>query len=327
MFYNHTMLMMAAKQAVIISLRHIIYAIAAEPESVLSFPKWISLLPHESLLLPTEVEIDCTGYNKLFPLPTKDFQELYDAHIQAKPFLPFMASSYKNNNGWYGKDYNLCTWALQVANACRLLTIAKDDLKINHIKCAGPIPYPDFESQCLLLQGELGDFNDQPYWRADLFLESMSNDGCIIQTHTKQRLEPKQILRSELLTLLVLLEYTNIYALEQNTSATHLPVFLLSFTPTQVRVLEACVDSPNRITISIRLILDEVPIEAEQNKMLQTLICWAMYKKIPPRSASNTANPSAVISHDTTNDGNDGNDGVITGNTSFTEDSEEQKAL
>lgn len=86
--------------------------------------------------------------------------------------------------------------------------------------------YYEFESQNLLRVGERGRCDPpSPRWYAVSFSESTSGrHGSILVTYAEDHiepeyLEPKHILRSELLTLLVLLDCAGISALKKRASA------------------------------------------------------------------------------------------------------------
>ncbi|KAI0854471.1 hypothetical protein F4860DRAFT_155581 [Xylaria cubensis] len=170
---------------------------------------------------------------------------------------------------------NLLTdWAHLVTNTCSRFTKAKRNFRINdkEIKCASlDTAHPIYESQALLRQGE-------GWWYATafLFLASPRRDGCIIRSYEERPVTCSQILRCELLTLLSLLEIAGIRALQHNSTARNQPVFLLCFTQYQARVLEAHFKEYDKISVSIRQVLNKVPTEKERDQAFEKVIRWSM---------------------------------------------------
>ncbi|TRX97874.1 hypothetical protein FHL15_001084 [Xylaria flabelliformis] len=93
-------------------------------------------------------------------------------------------------------------------------------------------------------------------------------------------------LRSEMLTLLLLLEFAGIRAVCKGESCMIQTVFMQSFTYTQARVLEFHVEKPGVIAISVREVLDGVPTAAERDRKLQELVAWTMYTDSDNRCSS-----------------------------------------
>ncbi|KAI1739374.1 hypothetical protein F4680DRAFT_422580 [Xylaria scruposa] len=129
-------------------------------------------------------------------------------------------------------------------------------------------------------------------WYALGFLKFNDSNryGCIMCTiNADERLEANCILRSELIALLVLLEFTSVFTLlgvpcylplTGKLATTQPPVvFLLSFTQVEVRVLEARIEDKKMI-ITIRTVLDKVPVgDVERNNKFRELIRYAMLKE------------------------------------------------
>ncbi|KAI0109202.1 hypothetical protein GGR51DRAFT_109102 [Nemania sp. FL0031] len=288
---------------------------------------------------PTAI-FETTDHYESSPLPALTVQKLYNTW-QKNPRFATDIFEAPNCDTFYGQrigNHVFTGWARSVTDACRELGIAKDNLWMDNkerIECAHYTEYDEFESQDLLRVGELGEF-DPPSarWYAVGFSESTSGQrGCTLITHAEDRMEPedldpKHILRSELLALLVMLDCAGIHALKKRASAMSPSVFVLSFTETKVRALEARVKSPNQIAISIRTVLDQVPTgKPERDEKFWELLTWAMYTDaaVVPRPSSSMSNCSATTSNQDNTD--DEKDGVMTGNTSFTENSEKGKEL
>ncbi|KAI0467627.1 hypothetical protein F4859DRAFT_493050 [Xylaria cf. heliscus] len=279
-----------SERATILGLRWRLRAVSAIPEPVLDLSLKVTL-PGGAIAI-----FETTECHEFSPLPVLTFQKLYNAHLHITPFDKdrFVAPS---DDSFLSEDHSLTSWAEPVTNACRELTIASDDLWIRNkerIECAGYSYFPNFESQRILRVGERGIPDPQrPLWYAESFFESPSGrHGCILTTYAEEHLGPKHILRSELLALLALLEFAGICALRKGASAMSSPVFVLSFTPTQVRALEARVKSLNQIAISVRPVLDHVPTGPDRDEKFRALVTWAMYTDgaIVPRPASSMSN-------------------------------------
>ncbi|KAJ8128294.1 hypothetical protein O1611_g5340 [Lasiodiplodia mahajangana] len=312
-----------SEKAIILGLRCGLRAVSRTRENILNFPLQIPLPDRPIAILET------TGCYEFSPLPQPTFQKLYNTHLESERYTRdcFVAPS---DGGFLSEDQILTGWAEPVTDACRELTVVKDDLWMRNnerIDCAGYTLYPNFESEHLLQEGERGTSDPPcPLWYAESFFESTSGQhGCILVTYAEEHLEPKQILRSELLSLLALLEGAGLCALKEGTSAMSPSVFVLSFTPTQVRALEARVKSPDQITISIRPVLNQVPVGPERDDKFRELVAWAMYTDaaVVPRPASSMSKWSATTSNKDNTD--DEKDGVMTGNTSFTEENEKEE--
>ncbi|TRX97582.1 hypothetical protein FHL15_001337 [Xylaria flabelliformis] len=115
------------------------------------------------------------------------------------------------------------------------------------------------------------------------FLESTShNYGALITTHTKQNLGCRHVFRSELLTLLTLLEVAGERAVENGESSTSPTIFVLSFACNQARVLTANLEKPDKISIYIRQVFDQVPAKEERDKAFKDLVSWAMFVEDDP---------------------------------------------
>ncbi|KAI0551956.1 hypothetical protein F4679DRAFT_592926 [Xylaria curta] len=120
------------------------------------------------------------------------------------------------------------------------------------------------------LEGERG-----PAWRPTTFLGSTTHIfGCIMTTDTNQRLTCEQVLRSELLTLLSQLGFL-IIQLNGKSSITE-SIFLLSFTHTEVRCLEAHIEAPSKVVVSVRQVLEQYPTGPKRDGTFKTLLTWAM---------------------------------------------------
>ncbi|KAI1122736.1 hypothetical protein F5Y10DRAFT_253423 [Nemania abortiva] len=316
-----------SERAAILGIRRTVRAISRIREPILDLPLEVPLPGKPTAIFET------TDRYEFSPLPAPAFQKLYNTHLKNPRFKKdqFAAPS---RNGIINKDHVFTGWAEPVTNACHELTIAKDDLWMRNkerIECAGYTFYDKFETQGLLREGERGRRDpSHPWWYAESFFESTSGQpGCILVTYAEdhlepEHLEPKHILRSELLALLVLLDGAGICALEKRASVMSPSVFVLSFTLTKVRALEARVKSPNQIAISIRPVLDQVPTGPERDDKFRDLVTWAMYTDaaVVPRPSSSMSNCSATTSNQDNTDNE--KDGVITGNTSFTENSEKE---
>ncbi|KAJ8124872.1 hypothetical protein O1611_g8767 [Lasiodiplodia mahajangana] len=257
-----------SEEAVILGIRQLFRAIADKEKVVIDLDQEITLPSKANTILKT------SNRHEFFPLPEQTFKRLLGV-------APFKDDYFVAPSNTFSNDYIFTGWAEQVAIACRMLAIAKNNLRAHNkeqIKCASPILELSFKPQVLLSEGERAlPYPQRPSWYAELFFESKGSHGCILATHVEQRLGTKQILRSELLALLALLEIAGICALTKSLPSTSPSVFLLSFTHTQVRALEARANSPRQITISVRAILDQVPTGPERDDEFRKLVARAMY--------------------------------------------------
>ncbi|KAI0552128.1 hypothetical protein F4679DRAFT_581815 [Xylaria curta] len=118
-----------------------------------------------------------------------------------------------------------------------------------------------------------------PAWSAPAFLFSTSprRYGCIIGVWGARHITCNQILRSELLALLCLLEIAGTRALQHGMLAKHQTVFLLSFTRNRACVLEARFEAIDKISVCIRQVLDEVPAIGKRDEAFKDVISWSMF--------------------------------------------------
>lgn len=317
-----------SERAAILGIRRTFRAISGIPEPILDLPLEVPSPGKATAIFET------TDQYELSPLPALTFQKLYNTHQKTPRFAEDLFAAPNLEDHILGEDDIFIHWAQPVTHACRELALAKDDLweyNKERIECADYPTYYEFESQNLLRVGERGRCDPpSPRWYAVSFSESTSGrHGSILVTYAEDHiepeyLEPKHILRSELLTLLVLLDCAGISALKKRASAMSPSVFVLSFTLTKVRALEARIKSPNQIAISIRTVLDQFPTGPEQDDKFRELVTWAMYTDaaVMPRPSSSMSNCSATTSNQDNTD--DEKDGVMIGNTSFTENSEKE---
>ncbi|KAI0864206.1 hypothetical protein F4860DRAFT_434616 [Xylaria cubensis] len=253
---------------VLLSFSPMMRAISQEGQLFTSLPQRVDALPNQP-----KIRIETTTNYAFSPLETADFEILRskvdDAHQEV-----FAAPTRHNNL--------LVYWVGPVIDACRVLSSIRDQIwgdDEEGIHCAvfsHNSHNPVTEAQCLLLEGHPSPHD--PMWFVNAFLVSTPRRyGCILSTWTWERLTSEQVLRSEMLTLLLLLEFAGIRAVCTGESCMVQTVFMLSFTYTQVRVLEAHVEKPGVIAVSVREVLDGVPTEAERDRKLQELVAWTMY--------------------------------------------------
>ncbi|KAI0861369.1 hypothetical protein F4860DRAFT_475896 [Xylaria cubensis] len=164
----------------------------------------------------------------------------------------------------------------------------------------------------LLFEGESWNSPCGVPWYATAFLEPHSSHdyGAIITTYTSEDLNYEHILRSELLTLLCLLEVASTRAVKNHESSMSPTVLLLSFVYDQARVIEARIEAPNRIGVFIRQFSDKVPAMEERDEMLNGLISWAMFVDGDDKynSVSGQSDISIELATTVNNDDTDGTD-------------------
>ncbi|KAI0553566.1 hypothetical protein F4679DRAFT_425911 [Xylaria curta] len=264
----------SVEEDVLLSFGPMVRAVALTREPVMNLPLTGDTLPNKP-----KTQIVITDHHMFSPLGIAKFEMLKekvdDDHqwaLAAETLPPRFIDS-------------LVDWAESVTAACRVFSKIRDDMSKNgeeRIQCAGFSDnsiYPVTESQRLLLEGEcMSPSVCRPMWFVPTFLISTSRrHGCILATWTWEHPTPEQVLRNEMITLLLLLEFASVRAVRNGESSMTPTVFVLSFTHTQARVLEARVEKPGTIVISIRAVLDDVPTEAERDQKFQELTAWTMY--------------------------------------------------
>ncbi|KAI0196823.1 hypothetical protein EV127DRAFT_466331 [Xylaria flabelliformis] len=183
----------------------------------------------------------------------------------------------------------LIWWARPVTKACHILTQVKNDSRNSskkEIKCAGfsPATYsPIYKVQELLLHATA------------LLFSTTRCYGFIIVTYQKKReVTENEILRSEVLALLSLLEVASISKIENQYSCKLRNVFLLSFINTKVCVIKACLYAPYSIQVSIQQVINKVPTSNDQDAKFRELVAWTMFVEADtkPRNPSGSSNKS-----------------------------------
>ncbi|KAI0857114.1 hypothetical protein F4860DRAFT_490462 [Xylaria cubensis] len=272
------------KKSILINIRRMIQAVANLPKE-----ETVLCLPYKN---PT-FSISTANFRCAFnPLP----ENIFDEMLQEKASLyPYTFSAPTNDA--------LIWWARPVTKACDILTQVRDDSQNGskkEIKCAGfsPATYsPNYEVQELLLVGERNPL----WWHATALLFSTTRCyGSIIVTYQgKREVTENEILRSEVLALLSLLEVASIHEIENQYSCKLRNVFLLSFINTKVRVIEACFCAPYGIQVSIRQVIDKVPTSNDRDAKFRELVAWTMFveadtKPYNPLGSSNKPFASAT---------------------------------
>ncbi|KAI0858095.1 hypothetical protein F4860DRAFT_323525 [Xylaria cubensis] len=241
-------------------------------------------LPHLVHTSPSSppIEIVTTDRHEFYPLPAPDFMMLHMVHasLRHEEDTLLKDDAFAAPTEYYA---GLNDWAHSVSEACRYLTKARDHLWTHgeeRIQCAGfcrDTIHPICDLQEFLLQGEIV----RRPWSAAAFLISSTSRrrrGCIINTNTDgRRLTRKQVMRSEMLTLLALLEISCVRAVERGESSVAQTVFVLSLTFPQARVLEARMEAPGKMVVSIRRVLGHIPDWTERDDSFKTLVAWAMF--------------------------------------------------
>ncbi|KAI1121975.1 hypothetical protein F5Y10DRAFT_255191 [Nemania abortiva] len=253
----------------------------------------------------------------------------------------------------------LCDWANPVIDACRKLTAIRDtlnrELQVDPILCAEfseDSYFPVAESQRLLCRGESWQFDCKdstkyPLWwrtvglfygKTDHDIPSVSPGAILIASYPQQNTKAEElcdtsILRAEILNLLNLLWFDMAQLRDKNEGLLCATAFLLSFTPTKVRALEAHVESSgglSKVRIRTQTILDGAPTEAESRKeAFQKLVAWSMFTDTRIEASghrpSSRASASSANTTWTTSVSSHSDEEVTTANTSFTEEKEKER--
>ncbi|TRX97488.1 hypothetical protein FHL15_001766 [Xylaria flabelliformis] len=174
----------------------------------------------------------------------------------------------------------------------------------------------------LLFEGESWNTPCGVTWYATGFLEphSTCDYAAIITTYTREDLTHKRILRSELLTLLCLLQVAGTRAVKNHESSMSPTVFLLSFVYGQARVIEARIEAPDRVAVFIRQLSDKVPAMEERDEMLNGLISWAMFVDGDDEYYSSVSGQSDISIEVATTVNNDDTDGTDDSDDSYDSD-------
>ncbi|KAI1738978.1 hypothetical protein F4680DRAFT_449441 [Xylaria scruposa] len=258
------------EETVFVSIIDMIGAVSKEQEFVLDLPRTI-----HNLFGRPPGEILITDHHSFYPLPAPDFMTLHMVLTRIRYGDP----SYCRDALVVPTrdDGSLTKWAGPLAAACLGFTVARDHMWMygdKRIQCAGHVMNTPHElsSSVRLLEDNRG-----PAWHPTTFLGTTTHIiGYIVTTDTNQRLTCEQVLRSELLTILLLLQLHILTVQSNGKLSITETVFLLSFTHTEVRCLEAHIEAPGKVVVSVRQVLDQYPTGPEREETFRTLLTWAM---------------------------------------------------
>ncbi|KAI0186973.1 hypothetical protein EV127DRAFT_163015 [Xylaria flabelliformis] len=271
------------EKSILINLRRMVHTVANLPKE-----ETILRLPYKNATCSISIANLC----ELNPLPKETVDEMFEEQALLHPRI--LSTPTKDSPIW---------WAHPVTKACCALTRARDnsrDGSKKEIKCAGfsqATYYPMCLMQKLLLAGQRNPL----WWQATALLFSPTRRyGSIIVTYqVKQEVAENEILRSEVLALLSLLEVAGIREIENQNSCKYRSVLLLSFIRTKVRVIEACLCAPYGIQVSIRQVIDKIPTSNDRDAKFKELVAWTMFveggtKSRNPSGSSNRSIASAT---------------------------------